>query len=185
MGKHRNKSPRKSKIQAGATAMPAIAPVRKAASGYSRRSVLRIARNVAIATVAVSASGWAVASQIDDHCQFHDLTVIGNGIPTVVQIHDPQCPTCRRLRQEAIEAGRHFAASELQVRVANIRTDEGRRLADRHGVPHVTLLLFDGDGQVRRVIQGLNDSGYLRVAFEAHVAHSNRPRGAGTRQNGN
>ncbi len=31
----------------------------------------------------------------------HDLSVIGKGVPTIVQIHDPNCPLCNQLRRNA------------------------------------------------------------------------------------
>ena len=41
--------------------------------------------------------------------------------------------------------------------------------ANRHGQPHVTLMLLDGQGQVRTVLNGLRDSDVLLEAFQRHV----------------
>jgi predicted secreted protein len=141
----------------------------------SRRALLRTVRNGALAAAVLATGGWVVVHRVQRHNELHDLTVIGNGVPTVVQIHDPQCPTCNQLKAEMLRAARDFAADELQVRIADIRTAKGRALADHHGVPHVTLLLFDGAGQVRDVLQGLTNSRFLRVAFRDHVERWSRP----------
>jgi hypothetical protein len=83
---------------------------------HSRRSLLRTVRNGGLAVLALSAGGWLLVDYVRSHAELNDLTVIGNGIPTVVQIHDPQCPTCRRLLSEMLSAARHFADDEQLVR---------------------------------------------------------------------
>jgi len=153
-----------------------VAPARPAgasavaSAALSRRNLLRQIRNGTLAVGVLSLGGWGLANGYQSHVERHDLSVIGNGIPTVVQIHDPQCPICRALQKETMRAADTFDDGALQVRVANIRSPEGRALADQHGVPHVTLLLFDGDGELRQVIRGLHEQDELRLEFRAHVA---------------
>jgi len=137
-----------------------------------RRSVLQIGRNGAIAAVVVAGGGWLLGRHVYGYFALHDLSVIGNGTPAVVQIHDPDCPVCTRLQNDMLEAAEAFSDDELQVRVANIKSSEGQALATRHNVGHVTLLLFDGDGEVRRVLQGPNDAQRLRSAFRRHIDRS-------------
>ncbi len=98
-----------------------------------------------------------------------DLTQIGNGNPTIVQIHDPQCSQCVALQREARDALCEIGDANLQYVVANIRSTEGRQLAAAHGVGHVTLILFDGEGKRRRVLAGPNKRDYLTVAFRRHL----------------
>ena len=98
----------------------------------------------------------------------HDLSVIGKGIPTIVQIHDPNCSLCNQLRRNADAAAGQFG-ERLLYRIADISTPEGRRLQRRHEVPHVTLLLFDGGGQLRKVLNGVKSADFLQRAFEAHL----------------
>lgn len=136
----------------------------------SRRQMLLYLRNGAIGVAALSVGGWGAAHAYQTHTERHDLSVIGNGIATVVQIHDPQCPTCRALQKETLRAARSFDDDVLQVRVANIRTAEGRAMADRYGVPHVTLLLFDGAGEMQDILSGPNNRQFLRAQFSAHIA---------------
>lgn len=140
----------------------------------SRRSLLRLARNGAIAMAVLGGGGWLAVRQVQSHYTLRDLSVIGNGTPSVVQIHDPTCPICTRLQKEMLAAAEAFDEGALQVRVATIDSTEGRALASRHGVSHATLLLFDGQGRVRRVLAGANDRDVLRNAFAAHLARRDR-----------
>ena len=98
----------------------------------------------------------------------HLTLLIGKGVPTVVQVHDPGCQLCQRLRSNADVAMRGFD-EVLLYRVADITTRPGYALQRRHDVPHVTLLLFDGDGELRNVLSGVRDSDSLRKSFQAHV----------------
>lgn len=139
-------------------------------SGLSRRDILRYVRNGTIAAGVLGFGGWSVARTYAQQVELLDLAAIGNGTPTIVQIHDPQCPTCQELQKRTLRAAKDFDDDALQVRVANIRAPEGRAIADRYGVPHVTLLLFDGQGEMQRVISGLQEVSYLRDQFRAHVA---------------
>jgi hypothetical protein len=134
----------------------------------NRRSGLRLARNVLIAAVVLLAVGAGLVYYKHQFEQSHDLGVIGNGRPTVVQIHDPECPSCRQLLQNLRSATRH-TGDELQVRIARIDTAQGRRLAREHSVGHVTLLLFDGQGKLSRVLSGVRDVAELRAAFAEHL----------------
>ena len=99
----------------------------------------------------------------------HDLSVIGQGTPVVVQIHDPNCSLCNQLRRHAGNAIDHFGEERLLYRIADISTPGGRQLQMRHQVPHVTLLLFDGKGEVRRVLNGVKGEDTLKHAFDTHL----------------
>lgn len=148
----------------------AVASPPPAKSG--RRSFLKLARNGAIGAVVVGGGGWYLVQDVSARIREHDLTRIGNGVPTVVQIHDPQCPQCTALQREARRAMSDFDDSELQYLVADINRFEGRRLAAAHGVGHVTLLLFDAEGEMRGALVGPNDSDYLAQEFRRHLADS-------------
>ncbi|MFU8866256.1 MAG: hypothetical protein ACNA7O_20360 [Rhodobacterales bacterium] len=168
--KRQRKSPRNS-AKAGTTAPsgPTSAGV-GAAREMSRRDMLRQSRNGAIAIGVLGLGGWGASRAYAKHSILHDLSDIGTGIPTIVQIHDPQCPTCRTLQKRTLRAARAFDETALQVRVANIRSAEGRALADHYGVAHITLLLFDGQGQMQTILQGLQEVDELRNEFRAHLA---------------
>ncbi len=155
--------------QPSAEAQPSAEGPKNAAG---RRDLLRKVASGGLVLAAVGGVGWYFVGEVRATIREEDLSRIGNGIPTVVQIHDPQCPTCRALQREVRDALEAFDSGELQYLVANIRTDEGRGLANAHGVGHVTLLLLDGDGERRDVLAGPNSAAYLESAFRQHIAAS-------------
>lgn len=113
----------------------------------------------------VLAGGVYAISHVSATIAELDLTKLGNGMPTIVQIHDPNCPRCVELQGEARDALAEFDDGELQYLVANIRSDDGRDFANEHGVGHVTLILFDGEGRRRNVLVGNNSSATLIREF--------------------
>ncbi len=138
----------------------------------SRRDLLKKIRNGVLVAAVVGGGGWYLVRDVSATVQEQDLSQIGNGIPTVVQIHDPQCPRCVALQRETRKALADFEDGELQFLVANIRVSEGKRLAATHGVGHVTLLLFDAEGRKRDVLTGPNTSEYLKAVFRRHLIRS-------------
>lgn len=161
----RNK--KKSK-QKSATPTASPTPAGPSRRGVSRRELFRRVRDYGVIAAVVGAGGWWFVDDVLAHRFEHDLSRIGNGVPAVVQIHDPDCPQCRELQREARAALEGFDPSALQYIVANIATSEGRRFAAEHGVGHVTLLLFDGDGDRREVLVGQNTRAHLRDRFRDH-----------------
>jgi hypothetical protein len=113
---------------------------------------------------------WYLVDEVCATTREHDLTRIGNGVPTVVQIHDPQYSICAALQKEARDAVSNFDDTELQFLAANIRQDKGRARANKHGVQHITLLLLDGKGNKQSVLMGPNKSEYLTTAFRSFVS---------------
>ncbi|MEM7320369.1 MAG: thioredoxin domain-containing protein, partial [Pseudomonadota bacterium] len=97
-----------------------------------------------------------------------DLTRIGQGKPAVVQVHDPQCPTCNALQNQTRKAMKQFGECDLLFLVADITQPAGGALARQYGVPHVTLLLFDGQGGLQQTLHGLRDRSELEVILAAH-----------------
>ena len=170
--KHRakGKSGRKAAASQGA-AQGAAAPQsgQTAAAGRSRRDILRRIGGGAAVVAALGGAGWYLVEEVQATIREGDLSRIGNGIPTVVQIHDPQCSRCAALQREARRAMSGFGDDELQFVVANIRTSEGSALARANGVGHVTLLLFDGNGKRNGTLVGNNSSDYLEEIFRRHI----------------
>ena len=149
------------------------AAARKAAAAQptdtDRRASLAKIRNWAIGAAVVGGGGYWFATDVQATMREHDLTRLGKGVPTVVQIHDPDCPLCNALQRTARAAVSAFDETELVFLVANLRTEEGRALATANGVGHVTLLLFDGDGRRREIIHGPSTQAQLENAFTRHV----------------
>jgi hypothetical protein len=137
-----------------------------------RRDFMKYLRNGAIAVAVSGGGGYFAVNTVQASMAEHDLTKIGNGTPAIVQIHDPQCPVCRALQKEARRALRDFEDDDFEYLVANIRSKEGGDLANKYFVPHVTILLFDGKGVLRKVLNGSKTSDLLRDEFTAHLAAS-------------
>lgn len=135
----------------------------------SRRGLLKRAVGGLAAAAAVGGGGWYLVAEVRAALREEDLSRIGNGIPAVVQIHDPQCPRCRALQREARDALAAIDDGELQYLIANIRSQEGRRFATTHGVGHITLMLFDGDGERGDVLVGHNTAAELERVFRRHI----------------
>ena len=132
----------------------------------TRRDILRKARNAAIGIFVVGGGGIVLARGVSGTLEEQDLSRVENGMPTIVQIHDPQCSLCRGLQRQTRTALKHFDDGALDYVVANIRTAEGSRFAAQHGVQHVTLLLFDSEGTLQTVLQGQRHHRQLRDAFQ-------------------
>lgn len=129
---------------------------RGASSGAKAGMTSPSKRNFVKLGLFVAAGGAAAASlHAYDRKQtlVHDLSVIGEGTPVLVQIHDPGCPTCRRLKGAVKEA--MAGLDGVHTRIADISTREGRAFASRYGVPKTTLLFFDGSGKHRHTTTGL------------------------------
>lgn len=140
-------------------------PAAQPPASYSRRAAIFLGGAAIVGGVGVFSVNAVQATVAE-----HDLTRVGTGTPTVVQIHDPQCSLCTALQRETRRALKGVPEDALTYLIANIRNEDGAAFANRHGQPHVTLLLLDGSGQVQEVINGVQDADILRRAFERHIA---------------
>lgn len=152
----------KSRKKARGATQPSATP-----ETVSRRSFL--GKGAAATAVLAGGGVWAISS-FRSYAAEHDLTRVGQGSVTIVQIHDPQCPTCTALQKQTRAALRDFDDCGLTYLVADIKTPEGAAFARKYRVPHVTLLLFDGAGELHRTVQGLQQSARLAEVFAAHKA---------------
>ena len=141
----------------------------QAAPEPTRRDMLKLARNGAIGVAVLGGGGYLALGAVRAGAAEYDLTRIGNGKPAVVQIHDPQCPTCTALQKQTRKALRNFDKDELVYLVANIKQTQGQALAARYGVAHVTLLLFDGAGNLQNTLRGMRQSDELQALFAQHL----------------
>jgi hypothetical protein len=144
----------------------------------SRRGFLRKLRNGGIAALVVGGGGWFVVRDVQATMREHDLSRLGNGMPTVVQIHDPDCPRCVALQREARNAICEVGEANVQFLVANIRTPKGRALAHAHGVGNVTLLLFDGRGKRQGILAGSRHREELANSFRGLMPLVRKKKGA-------
>lgn len=134
----------------------------------SRRNLLLRLRNYGLAAALLGGGGYIAVGKVQTAMAEEDLSRIGDGIPTVVQIHDPQCGQCLALQKETRAALEAFGDQEIKYVVANIRNSSGRNFAAKHGVAHVTLMIFDGDGERKLTLRGQNSRARLRSIFARH-----------------
>lgn len=173
----KQRHPDKRKKQSDTQAEPAGAAVE---AGADRREVLRRLRNWTIMGAVGLGGGWYLVDEVTAMIAEHDLSRIGNGKPTVVQVHDPQCPRCRALQRETRRALRELNRPDVQYLVANIKSSSGLEFATTHQVSHITLVLFDGNGRRQAILRGNRDSRSLYDSFRAHLG---RAAGAGSGNN--
>ena len=110
-----------------------------------RRWLLRGAVTLAVSAPLV---GFGVYRFVDASRSKHDLTVIGIGTPTVVQVFDAHCAECRQLR-DRVEAAIAAHPAPIQHRLADRSTAEGGLFASRHQAEHLSLFFFAADGSLR------------------------------------
>ncbi len=144
-------------------------PRPEASAKVTRRTALTWLRNGAIALPAIGAAGYFGTRAVQASICELDLSKVGTGLPSVVQIHDPNCPLCQTLQQQTRRALRQYDDAGFHYLVANINTVEGSTFANRHGVPHVTLLLMDGAGEVVEVVRGPVNDAQLELSLNRHL----------------
>ncbi|WP_136443582.1 hypothetical protein [Pacificoceanicola onchidii] len=138
------------------------------AKGLSRRALVLGPAGLLV----LGGAGWWGSSAVSRTQHEHDLSRIGNGLPSVVQIHDPLCNQCTQLQRNTRKALTCFEDGSLQYVIANIRTEDGAAFANGLGLPHVTLVLMDGQGSVQDVLQGVRSREELKPAFQAFQARA-------------
>ncbi len=164
------KKKQRSKRYNTTSAAPSKQENRVEEAGSSRRDVLRKLRNGGIAVAVLGGGGWFAVRDVQATIREHDLSRIGNGTPSVVQIHDPNCSICIALQKESRAAVENIEGGGLQFLVANIRDAKGKKLATQNGVGHITLLLFDGKGKRQEILRGPNDRDTLESTFRQFLA---------------
>lgn len=111
-------------------------------------------------------TAWFYQAQ---NAYLRDVSVIGNGNPTVVQLYDQNCSTCRQLDRNSKAAVKEVAG-DLQFRVLNLNTASGRQFAQRYQGGQTTLLYFDRSGRHVNTIIGVESTPYLVDSFRQLVA---------------
>jgi len=108
-------------------------PVARLPVSKSRRALILLGGASVVAGIGLFSVNAVQATVAE-----HDLTRVGTGTPTIVQIHDPQCSLCTALQRETRRALRDLPEGALTYLIANIRNEDGAAFANRHGQPHVT-----------------------------------------------
>ncbi|MFK7837867.1 MAG: hypothetical protein AB8B60_16785 [Sulfitobacter sp.] len=136
--------------------------------GLSRRSLLRMSGMGALGLGLLGGGAYAGVGMVRQYRREHDLTQIGKGKPAVVQVHDPQCPTCTALQRQTRRAMKQFGECDMLYLVADITQPEGQVFARKHNVSHVTLVLMDESGDVAQVLTGMRQRAELEPILAAH-----------------
>lgn len=139
--------------------------VQLAPTAPNRCDMLKLMRNVAIGITVLGGFGYWAAGSFTAYAAEHDLSRVGHGAATIVQIHDPQCPVCTSLQNETRAALNAFDDCGMLYLVADIKTAEGAAFAARYSVPHITLLFFDGDGERLHTVNGMHTHVQLEDMF--------------------
>lgn len=145
---------------------------KKQATGPKKRTLkqhLRRLRGWGITLVVIAAIGGVAWFYQAQHADMRDISVVGNGTPTVVQLFDQNCVTCRQLDKNAKAAMRSFG-DELQFRIVNLNVPSGQAFAQRYNGGQTTLLYFDGNGRHVTTVTGVQSSADLRESFELLVS---------------
>lgn len=159
------KTPKKRRTaKAQRKGLPAQQPVKA-----DRRSVLSMLGTLGGGALVVGGLGFWGVRTVQASLAERDLTIVGQGVPTIVQVHDTQCPTCIALQREARVALKQLNVDQLVYRIADIKTEDGLAFSSRFGAVHSTLLFFDADGQLTQRLVGPNDRHTLARAFQAHA----------------
>ena len=154
------KSKKRSKSE---NAKPETAPVQ------TRREFVRRIALYGLGAAVLGGGGTALALDMRRKLAEADLNRIGNGLPSVVQIHDPNCGLCATLQKAARRA---FAECDetkaiAQYLVANVRSEDGAQFQRDMALPHVTLVFFDGSGRHVHTIQGVTPTDDIKDAISS------------------
>lgn len=150
------------------------APVKNAAMGakgngtaapkpswMNRRNALKALIAMPVAAVA----GTAIHRYDVQNKNLHELSVIGQGKPVVVQVHDPSCQLCRRLMKNTRAALKNNP--DVLYRVADMTDATGGRFQRQHNADKVTLVLFDSGGRKVDTLVGVREISELESRFAA------------------
>ena len=134
----------------------------------TRRNMLGWAKGGAVGAVVLAGAGYGGMRWFQAHAATHDLSRIGKGKPTVVQVHDPQCQLCTQLQRATKQAMKQFGECDLLYLVADLNQTEGQAFAARHNVSRVTLVLMDAEGQATQVLRGVRSRAELETILAVH-----------------
>ena len=145
----------------------------RAQQGYAERAQRRKRRwmiRIAVALAVVLPLGAVGFWQYEQRAaERRDLSVIGNGVPTLVQVYDRGCSECRSLRSKAQRATRTFG-DQVQFRLADRSTGDGALLASSEGVGHLTLLYYSSDGRLLHTQGDPESADRIREQLRANFA---------------
>ncbi|MBX2870250.1 MAG: thioredoxin family protein [Acidiferrobacterales bacterium] len=131
----------------------------------NRRELKKAIWLVVGALVLALGSAAAISAYKKNWAEAHDLSVIGQGIPAIIQVHDPKCPKCKKLMENTKVALRDYD-DKFVFKIADITTGAGRSLQRDHDARIISLLIFNGRGELKRRISGVKDPDVLDIEFD-------------------
>lgn len=137
----------------------------KKKSAASKSPVIKkrlITRLITFAVLVVILGGAFAAYRLYQN-NLHDVSVVGNGQSTVVQVYEPGCIPCDRLRENVDAVKGRF--DNVQFKYANLFDDQGAEFARGHNARETTLLIFDSKGKLRRTLTGVQPTEQLERIF--------------------
>lgn len=78
-------------------------------------------RKAAIVLPVVAVGGYFTFAYLQSAVAEADLSKVGNGKPSIVQIHDPQCALCKTLQDQTRSVLSRFDENKFEFLVANIK----------------------------------------------------------------
>lgn len=136
-----------------------------------RRAALNRLAGWGVGIAVLGAFGaWSVGT-VRARMDENDLSTVGQGVPTIVQVHDTTCSVCRTLMRETRATLADMDQDRLHYRVASLQTGQGRSFAARFGADKSTLLLFDRRGTLKQRLVGHRPEEQLKPIFERLSNH--------------
>ncbi len=135
-----------------------------------RKKMMRTVVVIGIAVILLGGATLGLTAYNRSQEDLYDLSVVGAGVPVVVQVHDPTCPFCVELRGNVESIMDEYEDTELRIRFAELQSDEGALFARRYGAGRVTLLFFNDQGELRAQQAGVQSVNQLRRTFDRHLA---------------
>ena len=87
-----------------------------------------------------------------------NYSIVGQGEPVIVQVHQLNCADCDILRANTKRALKQINDDRLHYRIAYLHKNEGIAFASKHGAAReTTLILFDKFGRKQSVYIGVQD----------------------------
>jgi len=142
---------------------PATSAGRNKSSKNTPWLTRRNAIKMLIALPVAGAAGAAIHRYDVQNRGLHDLALVGQGTPVVVQIHDPKCQQCRRLMNNTRKALK--AQENILFRVADISSESGAKFQRKYHAETVSLLLFNANGELVDTVQGVTPVADLKTRF--------------------
>ena len=122
-----------------------------------KRHTVAITVSVLIVTAALAVAIWlAIPKGFST-----DLSVIGNGKPSLVFVYDRDLLASARQTEE-MNRQRAALEAKVQVLIADTGHPAARQLMARHGAEPITFLLFDASGALVERWNGPSSVGELR-----------------------